>query len=140
MKAIVLKWLLIIAGVFQIAYWGVSHLFFPRWYLQSVGLNELAQDPGSTTVFLNEIGVLAAGMGIASILAAFDPVRNFAVIVVLYIDGIGSMAVSLYHILAGTMASGEWVTVILIAVQIVLLTVLYPWSAVLRRAGGRKNP
>lgn len=123
-----LKYLLIFSGIFQIGYWGVSHLFFPQWYLQSVGLTDLAANPGSTTVFLNEIGILTIGTGIASILAAFNPIKNIAIIVVLYINAIGSIFVSLYNMLIGKMASGEWITVVVILIQVILLSILYPWS------------
>jgi hypothetical protein len=129
----ILKALLIVAGIFQIGYWGISHLFFPQWYLQSVGLTTLSLNPGSTIVFLNEIGVLAIGMGLASILASFDPIKNFYIIIVLYVDGIGSIFVSMYHILAGSMAKGEWVTIILIALQLILLSIFYPWSELQRK-------
>ncbi len=124
----ILKWLLILSGIFQIAYWGISHLFFPQWYLQSIGLNDLAVNPGPTTVFLNEIGILAIGTGIASILAAFDPIKNLAIIIVLYVNGVGSIFVSLYNILIGKMTSGEWTTIIVILIQIILLSILYPWN------------
>ncbi len=130
----ILKVLLIIAGIIQIGYWGISHLFFPQWYLQSVGLTTLAVNPGSTVVFLNEIGVLAIGMGLASILASIDPIKNFAIIIVLYIDGVGSMFVSFYHIMVGNMASGEWLTIIIIAVQMILLSILFPWSDLHKQA------
>jgi hypothetical protein len=129
----ILRVLLIISGIIQIGYWGISHLFFPQWYLQSVGLTDLAVNPGSTVVFLNEIGVLAIGMGLASILASFDPIKNIVIIIVLYVDGIGSMFVSLYHILVGSMASGEWITILIIAIQIALLTIYYPWSELRKR-------
>jgi hypothetical protein len=127
MKKSLLKWLLIISGAFQIVYWGVSHLFFPQWYLRSIGLSVLASEPGETLLFLHEIGILAIGIGIATILAAWNPIRNFAIIIVLYILGIGSMAVSLYHILFQNMASGEIVTVVIIGIQMLLLTFLFPW-------------
>ncbi len=126
-KKRLLKYLLILSGIFQIGYWGVSHLFFPQWYLQSVGLTELAANPGSTTVFLNEIGILTIGTGIAAILAAFNPIKNFAIIIVLYINAVGSIFVSLYNILIGKMASGEWITIIVILIQVILLSILYPW-------------
>jgi uncharacterized membrane protein len=124
----ILRILLIVSGVFQIGYWGISHLFFPKWYLQSVGLADLSLNPGSTVVFLNEIGILAVGMGLATILASFDPVKNIAIIIVLYIVGIGSIMVSLIHIIMGNMASGEWITIILLSIQIILLSILYPWT------------
>jgi uncharacterized membrane protein len=133
-KAATLKVLLVISGIFQIGYWGVSHLFFPKWYLQSVGLTELSENPGSTTVFLNEIGILAIGTGIASILASKDPIKNFAIIIILIIDGIGSIFVSLHHILVGNMTSGEWITIIVLLIQLLLLFILFPWSAIKKAA------
>jgi hypothetical protein len=131
-KTLLLKWLLVLGGVVQIVYWGISHLFFPGWYLESIGMKALASDPGEVLIFLHEIGVLAVGFGIATILAARDPVKHFAIIVVLYVVGVGSVLTSLYHILFQGMASGEWATVVLITIQLVLLTILYPWSAVKR--------
>ena len=128
MKGTILKIFLIISGLFQIAYWGISHLFFPQWYLKSVGLVALAANPGTTIAFMNEIGTLTIGMGVATILAAINPVKNFVVIIMLYMVAAGSIAVSMSHIASGTMASGEWTTVVVIAVQLLLLSILYPWS------------
>jgi uncharacterized membrane protein len=122
------RWLLVISGIIQIGYWGISHLFFPQWYLQSVGLSALALNPGSTTVFLHEIGILTVGTGLAAILASFDPIKNIAIIIVLYVVGIGSMFVSLLHIIYGSMGAGEWITILVIAIQMALLTFFYPWS------------
>ncbi len=95
-------------------------------------MNDLAVDPGGSLIFLHEIGVLVVGMGIATILAARDPVKNIAIVAVLYIAGIGSVLTSLYHILFGGIASGEWVTVCVITVQLILLTIFYPWDSLNR--------
>jgi hypothetical protein len=140
MREKLLKWFLMISGVIQIGYWGISHLFFPQWYLNSIGLTELANNPGTTAVFLNEIGILTTGLGIATVLASFNPIRNFAIIIVMYFVAIGSIIVSFYHIIAGSMAKGEWATIIIISIQIVLISILYPWSKLkectLRRSWG----
>ena len=128
LKRDILKWFLILSGIIQICYWGLSHLFFPQWYLQSVGMNALAVNPGETLIFMNEIGVLTFGIGIATIIAAFNPVKNIAIIIVLYIISIGSILTSLYHILFKGIASGEWMTVIIISIQLIILTALYPWK------------
>lgn len=129
----VLVWLLRLSAIFQIGYWGLSHLFFPGWYLRSIGLTGLVANPGPTLLFMHEIGVLTLGVGLVTWLAAGDVVKNFAVIVMLYVVGVGSIATSLYHILFQGMASGEWVTVAVIVIQLALLTALYPWK-VLRHA------
>ena len=127
-KPLLLRLLLIVGGAIQIIYWGISHILFPEWYLQSVGLVDLSRNPGSTTVFLNEIGVLTIGTGVASILAALNPIGSIYIIIMLYINGIGSIIVSLYNIIIGKMTSGEWTTIIIIIVQMILLTILYPWK------------
>jgi hypothetical protein len=129
------KWLLNLSAIFQIVYWGLSHLFFPGWYLRSIGLAELAADPGPTLLFIHEIGVLALGIGLVTWPAADDVIKNFAVIVMLYVVGLGSVATLLYHILFQSTASGEWVTVAVLVIQLVLLTVLYPWKELRKEQG-----
>jgi hypothetical protein len=128
LKSTILKWFLILSGIIQICYWSLSHLFFPQWYLHSVGMNTLAANPGDVLIFMHEIGILTVGIGIATILAAFNPVKNIAIIIVLYIISFGSILISLYHILYKGIAGGEWMTVIIIAIQLIILTVLYPWK------------
>lgn len=127
-KNIVLKWFLILSGIIQLCYWGFSHLFFPQWYLKSVGMDALAANPGGTLIFMHEIGVLTVGIGIATILAAFNPVKNISIIIVLYLISTGSILTSLYHIMFKGTASGEWMTVIIISIQLIILTALYPWK------------
>jgi hypothetical protein len=129
-KTLLLKWFLIISGVIQLAYWGLSHLFYPAWYLRSVGMNELAANPGETVIFLNEIGVLTIGVAVATILAAFNPIKNFAIIISLIVISLGSIATSLYGILYRNMAHGEWTTVIVLGVQLIILFFLYPWNKI----------
>jgi hypothetical protein len=128
LKSTILKWFLIISGIIQICYWGISHLFFPQWYLHSVGINGLAENPKDVLIFMNEIGILTIGTGIATILAAFNPVKNAAIIIMLYIVSFGSIFTSLYHILYKGIAGGEWMTVITLLVQLTILTLLYPWK------------
>jgi hypothetical protein len=128
MKIIILKWFLILSGIIQISYWGISHLLFPEWYLHSVGMELLASHPGDTLIFLNEIGVLTIGMGLATILASSNPVKNIAIVIMLYVTSIGSICTSLYHILVKGIAHGEWATIIIIGIQMTILTALYPWT------------
>jgi len=40
----------------------------------------LAAKPGDVLIFMNEIGILTIGLGIATILAAFNPVKNIVII------------------------------------------------------------
>ena len=132
-RIIVLKWLLRLSAVLQVGYWSLSHLFWPSWYLRSVGMVELAVDPGESLIFLHEIGVLTLAIGVATWLASRDPIKHFSIIIMLYVAAVGSIVVSLYHILSLGTASGEWLTVGIIFTQMVLLTILYPWKDVLQQ-------
>lgn len=124
----ILRWFLIFSGVIQICYWGFGQIFYPGWYLQSIGMSSLAANPGEALIFINEVGILTIGFGVATILASFSPVKNVVIIVVLYTVASGSLLNSLYHILVKGVASGEWSTVIILSFQIIILTILYPWE------------
>ena len=91
-------------------------------------MNELAKNPGPILIFMHEIGVLTLGIGVATMLAAKDQIRNFAIILMLYVVSLGSIGTSLYHILFFHVASGEWTTIAVIALQLAILTFLYPWK------------
>jgi hypothetical protein len=128
-----LRWILRLVAVFQALFWGLTHLLFPAWYLRSIGADpERAADP-LVLLFMNEIGVLVLGLALAVWIAATDPVRHVALILVLYAVGVGSVAVSLWHVLVKGFAFGEWTTIVAIAAQLVVVTLIYPWRR-LRRA------
>jgi len=132
-KRISLKWFLILSGTIQICYFGIIHLFYPRFYLRSVGINFSGENLDKALLFINEIGVLAIGVGVATILAAVNPLKNIAIIISLYIVGLGSMIISSYHILFKGISSGEWLTVTTIGVQMLIVTLLYPWKELFHR-------
>jgi hypothetical protein len=132
MQKKILTWFLILSGLIQVFYFGCSHLFFPVWYLQSAGINTSVSNLGDILMLMHEIGVLAAALGVATLLAAADPIKNFTVIILMYVVSIGSMLTSIYHILFKGAASGEWGTVAIIAIQVAILTVLYPWKELKR--------
>jgi hypothetical protein len=71
-------------------------------------------------------------MRIATLLAAFNPVKNIAIIITLYVVSLGSIAVSAYHIVFNNTASGEWMTIAVISAQLIIVTILYPWKELRR--------
>lgn len=120
------------SAVLQVGYWSLSHLFFPQWYFHSIGGSGLVMEQRFVLLFMNEIGILILGISFATFLAALDPIRNFAIVLMLYVVSLGSILVSLVHICFLHMAQGEWVTVSVLAVQLALLTILYPWRALIK--------
>ena len=78
-------------------------------------------------LLVNEIGVMALAAGVVTLLASFNPVKNFNIIILLILMGLGSMGVTLYHILV-RQASQEWGHIITVLAQLVVLAILYPWK------------
>ena len=123
-----LRWVLRLVAIFQALFWSATHLFFPAWYLRSIGADVTRADDPLVLLFMNEIGVLVLGLAIATWIAASDPLRHVALILVLMAVGVGSVCVSLWHVLVKGFAFGEWTTIVAIGIQLGVVTALYPWS------------
>lgn len=63
--------------------------------------------------------------------------KKFGIVLVLYVVGIGSIFSSVYHIYTKLIGPGEWVTIMAVTVQLILVTILYPWKE-LKTAGTLK--
>jgi hypothetical protein len=126
-KAVVLRWFLRASALFQLIYWGLSHLLFPGWYLRSIGRSPAELENGLVVLLMGEIGILSIGMAVATWILASDPARHLALLIVLYVVGAGSILVSLCHMAFGRGADGEWTTVVAIFLQLAVVTFLYPW-------------
>jgi len=126
----ILKLVLRVTAVLMTFWWGLSHLFFPKWFfnIMDVKFEGVDFSHGLTSVAVQTIGVLILGIATASWLAASNPVKNKVVIQMLYIVGIGSILVFLYHIIFQDYPSRVWFNVIFVAVELILLTALYPWK------------
>jgi hypothetical protein len=130
----VLKWYLRLAAALQFCLWGVTHVFFPAWYLSNIA----GKDPSLLTpqnlLVTQEIGVSAIALSLATFIAAAQPVRHYPVILMNYVIGLGSVAVTLNHILVRH-ASEEWGHVATVLLLLAILTVLYPWKQLATEIG-----
>jgi hypothetical protein len=133
MKKVLLTWYLRLLALITMFFWGGSHLFFPVWYLENIAHKPASFLTPQNILLVNEIGGLALAMGIVMWIAAKQPVKNFAVIVMFYLAGLSSLSVTLYHILV-RQASQEWSHVIMLVVLLAILTLLYPWGELKRGA------
>jgi hypothetical protein len=131
-----LRWVLRVVAAFQALFWGATHLAFPAWYLRSIGADPTRASDPLVLLFMNEIGILVLGLAMATWIAASDPLRHVALIVVLYTVGVGSMAVSLWHVLVEGFAFGEWTTIVAIGAQLGIVSALYPWPRLRAGPGG----
>jgi hypothetical protein len=130
MRLKALRFVLRLVAVFQAAFWGTTHLFWPAWYLRSIGADAARATDPLVLLFMNEIGVLVLGLAVATWIAASDPVRHVALVLVLCAVGVGSVCVSLWHVLVKGFAFGEWTTIVAIGVQLAVVAGLYPWSRI----------
>ncbi len=138
MKLTILKWYLRILALVQFALWGLTHIFFPAWYIEVMAGGDPKQLETTINLLgMNEIGVSVIALSIAIWIAAAKPVRHYLIILMSYIIGIGSMSVTLYHILVRK-ASQEWEHIIIVAVMLIILSILYPWKELKQDLSGKK--
>lgn len=129
-----LKIFLKISALIQVGYWSFTHLFFPEWFLHSVGVYEVVPQ-GLMLAFMNEIGILTLGTAVASWMSSKDPLANRTSLVMLYLVGVGSLLLALSQFLLPGRGHGEVTTLVALLVQLILLTALFPRrTEFLRRA------
>lgn len=126
-KASVFKWYLRVVVIIQCALWGITHIFFPDWYMEFIAGSDPKLLSPAHLLALNEIGVSIVAVSIATWIASSRPVKYFPVILINYLIGLGSAGVTLYHILVRR-ASQEWPHIYTVLIMLTILTVLYPWK------------
>lgn len=127
-KTEALKIFLRLSAVFQFFWWGLSHLFYPKLYYDIIGIKDIDVTGGLALAATNEIGILALGIAWATWLLASEPVKNKAIIKVIYFVSIGSIAVFSYHMLFNGFPKGWLINTFLIVLQLAVITILYPWK------------
>lgn len=106
-----------------------THLFCAEWYHEVViGLTGVDFTHGFTAAVTNVVGVLYLGISAAVWLAASNPIRNKVIIKMLYIINIGLIIVFSYHVVFQGYTSKMLGFVVIITIQLILLTILYPWK------------
>ncbi len=128
LKSTLLSGYLRIVSLVQFLLWGVTHVFFPEWYLVHIAGKDPTLLTPQNLLMVNEIGVSVIAISVATWIAARDPVKHFPVILLNFIIGAGSIGVTLYHILV-RQASQEWGHIFTVLVMLGIIAVLYPWKA-----------
>ena len=127
LKTLILKWYLRVFALIQFCLWGLTHTFFPKWYAIEIAKKDPSIITNDTILMINEIGIAVLALSIATWIAASKPVKHFPVILMIYINGIGSIIATLYHILI-RQASSEWSHVFTLFFLLLIMTILYPWK------------
>lgn len=120
-------WYLRIISAIQLGLWGFSHLFYPEWYLTVMAGKSVDILTENNILIVNEVGISITALALVTLLIAHKPVKNFAVIAINYLVGIGSILVTGYHIIIRK-ASNEWPHILIVLCLLLFMTLLYPWK------------
>ncbi len=123
-RLFILKSYLWLLGFFILFWWPLSHWFYPEWYHRLLGFTDF--DPSLVTI-IGTTGVLAV-MNI--FLAAWDPIRYRATIVILIVFSILMAATYLFLIQTKGFPRLEYLNAALSIANAIVLSVLFPGSAV----------
>lgn len=126
-KKKILTWYLRIFSLLQLALWGLSHLFYPKWYLTVMAGKPIEILTADNILIVNEIGISVSALALVTFIIASKPVKNFAVIAINYLVGIGSMLVTAYNIIVYK-ESSEWAHIGIVLALLLIMTFLYPWK------------
>ena len=77
---------------------------------------------------LQLIGMLVLGYALLNFIIASDPVRFRPVMALIFFVGIGCIAIFIGHVIAGTLPTMFLVNAALLAVQLIVVGILFPWK------------
>lgn len=114
-------------SIFMFLMWGVTHLFFPRWYLEHVA----NKDPSVLTPDLvlagKEIGVFSLVLSLAMFAISKRSWRHLPLVLAFCAIALGSTTVTVLNMLS-LGQNNEWAHVIMTPLIILPLVILYPWK------------
>jgi hypothetical protein len=119
-KIIILKTYLWLLGIFILFWWPLSHWFYPEWYHRLLGFEHFDR---SLVAIIGTTGIFAV-MNI--FFAAWDPIRNRAMILVLVVFSMAMATTYVYLIQAKGFPRPEYLNVALSIANAAILTVLFP--------------
>jgi hypothetical protein len=124
----ILKIVLKISALIEVFYFTASHWFFHEYFFNSLGI--FGNDLSSTFVISQFQLIGAQVLGIAAItwIAASDPLKYRMIIQALLFTGCIAVAIFVYNVITVRVPVQFIVNAILIGGQVVLITVLFPWS------------
>ena len=125
---LIVKVVLRTAALVEIGFFTVTHWFFREYFFNSLGIK--SSEFSSTFVIsqLQLIGALVLGFAILSWIAASDPIKYRTVIQVMLLTGSLCVSIFVYSVATGKLPEQFAFNATLIALQLLLVTVFYPWK------------
>lgn len=119
-RLLMLKLYLWLLGTFVLFWWPLSHWFYPEWYHRLLGFKDFDR---SLVTIIGTTGILAV-MNI--FLAAWDPIRNRAMLLILIVFSVAMAATYFYLIQTKGFPRLEYLNMALSIANAGILSVLFP--------------
>ena len=119
-KIKILKAYLWILGTFVLFWWPLSHWFYPEWYHRLLGFQDF---DGSLVTIIGTTGLVVV-MNI--FVAARDPIRNRAMLVILITFSIAMAGTYFFLIQTRDFPTREYFNMTLLIANTMILAALYP--------------
>jgi hypothetical protein len=117
-----------ISGLTEIFYFTSSHWFYRRAFFNFLGIYGADLESTYVQSQLQLIGMLVLGYALMNFIIASDPVRYRPIMALIFIVGIGCVAIFIAHVIAGTLPIMFLVNAALLAAQLIAVAVLFPWK------------
>ena len=118
-----------VSGLTEIVYFTSSHWFYHRAFFNFLGIYGADLESVYVQSQLQLIGLLVLGYALMNFIIAGDPVRYRPLMALIFVVGIGCIAIFIGHVIAGTLPTMFLVNAALLAVQLIAVGVLFPWKA-----------
>ena len=109
-------------GVLAFLWWPLGHWVYPDWYHGALGFE--SYEPA----FVQVIGTLSVLPVLGILFAAANPLRNRDFMISLMVISVLMIGTYLWLIHTQQFPAGEYFNVILLAVNTLVLGLLYPWK------------
>lgn len=124
-----LKAVLWISAAIELLYFTASHWFFHRAFFNMLGIDGPDLDSPFVISQLQLIGAQVMGYALMNFLIASDPERYRPLMALILAVGVGCIAIFIGNVWAGTLPALFLLNAALLAVQIALVTALFPWTS-----------
>jgi hypothetical protein len=111
-------------GIGCLFWWVLSHWLYPDWYHNLLGFHALS---APEYAMAKTIGTLTAMPVMGMFFVARNPERNRDLFLGLLVLSLLMIGTYLYLMAVGDFPTGEMLNVVLIAVNMAILSGLYPW-------------
>ena len=127
-RYLLLRSVLCLSGLTEIIYFTSSHWFYHRAFFNFLGIYGADLESPFVQSQLQLIGLLVLGYALMTFLIASDPMRYRPLMAVIFVIGIGCIAIFIGWVIAGTLPPMFLVNAALLAVQLTAVGVLFPWK------------